>query len=196
MTSSDNTLCISRTQENTPENHSAGNRSEFFKIINDIQRRIGQDLHDGVEQEIVGLGLISEALLKKLMCENGSASEESIRFYREMAKTLLEGIAHPRRATVHLKGARSDKWFPHEPYRSAREPRQSYRPDSRNHMLILLRRCPPIGSNSHRVAALSNRSGIGLQCDQAFGGKSYSHCNRSVRWRNQAEDSRQWERIS
>ena len=93
MTSSDDTLCISRTQENTPENHSAGNRSEFVKIINDIQRRIGQDLHDGVEQEIVGLGLISEALLKKLMCENGSASEESIRFYREMAKTLLEGIA-------------------------------------------------------------------------------------------------------
>lgn len=40
-----------------------------------------------------GLGLISEALLKQLLCESGSISEESIRSYQEMAKAIVEGFS-------------------------------------------------------------------------------------------------------
>jgi len=93
MTTTDETRCIAQPQVCDLVDHRGNHGAEFLHAIDELQRRIGQDLHDGVEQELVGLGLISEALLKQLMCESGSISEESIRSYQEMAKAIVEGFS-------------------------------------------------------------------------------------------------------
>lgn len=73
------------------EQGGVGDSVEMLEIIDDVQRRIGQDLHDGVEQELVGLGMISQTLLNKLQDANGLVTVESLRYYRELAKMLVEG---------------------------------------------------------------------------------------------------------
>jgi len=69
-----------------------GNANEVLEIIDDVHRRLGQDLHDGIEQELVGLGLISQALLNRLQNDRNSIPKEKLDSYRELAKKLVEGF--------------------------------------------------------------------------------------------------------
>ena len=66
-----------------------GNANEVLEIIDDVHRRLGQDLHDGIEQELVGLGLISQALLNRLQNDRNSIPKEKLDSYRELAKKLV-----------------------------------------------------------------------------------------------------------
>jgi signal transduction histidine kinase len=92
MTTTDEVFCVAQTRESNRLDDRRTNALEFLQVIDALHRRIGQDLHDGIEQELVGLGLISEALLKRLMIEQGAISQESIQSYQEIARTLVEGF--------------------------------------------------------------------------------------------------------
>jgi two-component system CheB/CheR fusion protein len=69
-----------------------GDHSGWIRVVEDVQRKIGQDLHDGVEQELVGLGMISQALLKKLQSERQWIDRDSISSCEELARKLVEGF--------------------------------------------------------------------------------------------------------
>lgn len=69
------------------------NSIEVLEIIDDVQRKLGQDLHDGIEQELVGLGMISQALLNKLQADRNTIPKETLDSYRELAKKLVDGFS-------------------------------------------------------------------------------------------------------
>jgi len=71
---------------------------EVLRISDDERRRIGQDLHDGLGQQLTGIGLISRSLARNLERE-GSAmapqAEEVTRLIREadeLARQLARGL--------------------------------------------------------------------------------------------------------
>jgi signal transduction histidine kinase len=65
---------------------------EVLDIIDGVQRRIGQDLHDSVQQELVGLSMISQTLLNQLQRKTASSAEHSLGACCELARKLVEGF--------------------------------------------------------------------------------------------------------
>jgi two-component system CheB/CheR fusion protein len=103
----------------TPLFDAAGKRTNFIAIHRDVsdrielqrevleiatkeQRRIGQDLHDGVGQELTGLGMVAEGLAQILTGERFLSSPESseLLHVRQLAKQVSEGIG---RTTAHVR---------------------------------------------------------------------------------------------
>ena len=76
----------------SPGNHALGDPNEVLDIIDGVQRRIGQDLHDSVQQELVGLSMISQTLLNQLQHKTASSAEESLGSCCELARKLVEGF--------------------------------------------------------------------------------------------------------
>lgn len=63
---------------------------EFLDMVEVVQKKIGQELHDGVEQELVGLGMISQALLTKLSNHQEAVTVESLNCYMDLARKIIE----------------------------------------------------------------------------------------------------------
>ena len=68
---------------------------ELIDIVQEEQREIGQELHDGVGQEITGLTFYLEGLFKRLeqLKEKSSSNTEEIHIMLEMASRMNEIIA-------------------------------------------------------------------------------------------------------
>jgi two-component system sensor kinase FixL len=80
---------------------SSNGHADLVEIIDGVQQRIGQDLHDSIQQEIVGLGLISQALLSKLQGQSEGLPRESLQVCCDLAKKLVDGFSH---AQMELQG--------------------------------------------------------------------------------------------
>jgi PAS domain S-box-containing protein len=65
---------------------------EILEISNREQRRIGQDLHDGLSQHLAGIELMCEVLQQKLAAKSKVESERA----GEIAGHVREAIAHTR----------------------------------------------------------------------------------------------------
>ncbi|HUG68373.1 MAG TPA: PAS domain-containing protein [Pirellulaceae bacterium] len=94
----------------TPLFNSKGHRTNFVSIHRDIterkklqrevlgiaeneQRRIGQDLHDSVQQELAGLGMLAETLLENLSRTTDKSDDPQASRLRELAIKVVNGIA-------------------------------------------------------------------------------------------------------
>ena len=75
---------------------------EVLEISKAEQRRIGHDLHDGVCQELTGLGLLAQGLADQLAAETASVALETAGILNlcEVARRLSEGIGS---ATSHTR---------------------------------------------------------------------------------------------
>ncbi|WP_161604501.1 PAS domain S-box protein [Roseiconus nitratireducens] len=75
---------------------------DLVGIAEDEQRRIGQDLHDGTQQELAGLGMLAQTLLNNLTNESGDQPDASRSKQRSLAQRIVEGIdrAHREVQTV------------------------------------------------------------------------------------------------
>lgn len=74
--------------------------SEILEISEEEKQRIGRDLHDGLGQMLIGIGLISRNLARKLKADNLPGAEEvyeiseMIREADEQARTLAYGLVN------------------------------------------------------------------------------------------------------
>ncbi|MEZ6060424.1 MAG: PAS domain S-box protein [Planctomycetaceae bacterium] len=66
---------------------------EVLAAADDEQRRIGQDLHDGVQQELAGLGMLAHALLATLAKPPQETESGSPRDPRRLAQKILDGLS-------------------------------------------------------------------------------------------------------
>ncbi len=66
---------------------------EVLGIAEDEQRRIGQDLHDSVQQELAGLGMMAQTLLENLSKETDKPHDGQASRHRELATKIVNGIA-------------------------------------------------------------------------------------------------------
>ena len=82
--------------------------SQLLEITARIQRRIGQELHDSVGQEITGLGLMAQTLSKRLP-ENGSEQRVAMRLVAEL-KRLHEQIRALVRGLVPVEIEAKGLW--------------------------------------------------------------------------------------
>lgn len=71
---------------------------EVLRSAEDERRRIGQDLHDGLGQQLTGIGLIARGLARRLDAEGSAAAGEAheiaqfIQEADEFARTLARGL--------------------------------------------------------------------------------------------------------
>jgi PAS domain S-box-containing protein len=65
---------------------------DILAIAEDEQRRIGQDLHDGIQQQLTGIELLAQTLLNKLTREPGDLPKTSTENCRAIAKRILDGL--------------------------------------------------------------------------------------------------------
>ncbi|MCA9177666.1 MAG: PAS domain S-box protein, partial [Planctomycetales bacterium] len=65
---------------------------EVLEIAESEQRRIGQDLHDGTQQDLVGLGLLMQLLSSKLHMDVATIADD-IDNLRSLAAKVVTGIA-------------------------------------------------------------------------------------------------------
>lgn len=68
---------------------------EVLRIAEAERRRIGQDLHDGLGQQLTGIGLIARGLARQLEAEGSTAAEEAnevVQFIKE-ADEFARGLA-------------------------------------------------------------------------------------------------------
>lgn len=70
---------------------------DVVDVAEDEQRRIGQDLHDGTQQELAGLGMLAQTLLDNLAKETAGLSKTSTKAYQELAKKIVDGITRTHR---------------------------------------------------------------------------------------------------
>ena len=70
-------------------------QEEIVRIATDEQRRIGQELHDSTQQELMGLGLLAENLVDAL-ADPGLATQ------RELAAKIAAGISESGRHVRRL----------------------------------------------------------------------------------------------
>lgn len=75
---------------------------EMLDIADEEQRRIGHDLHDGLGQELTGLGMAAHALAEMLAAENATKSlaDAGLPNVTYIARQLSEGIG---RTTAHVR---------------------------------------------------------------------------------------------
>ena len=62
-------------------------------IAEEEQQRIAQDLHDGTQQELAGLGLLTQTLALKLSQGNGDGNDAKATELCELATKVVDGIA-------------------------------------------------------------------------------------------------------
>ena len=79
---------------------------EVIEIAAEEQRRIGQDLHDGIGQELTGLGLTSEALAEALREQESPEAELATRVASGL-RHVLGQVAHARSGPDSRARARS-----------------------------------------------------------------------------------------
>ena len=65
---------------------------EILEISNREQQRIGQDLHDGLGQQLAGIGLMCEALRRKLAARSKADADQ----LEEIARHVGDAIGHTR----------------------------------------------------------------------------------------------------
>ena len=67
---------------------------QVLEISTEEQRRIGQDLHDGIGQELTGLGLVAEGLAEVLAAEGSTPTLDATAWQRlhSNARSLSEGL--------------------------------------------------------------------------------------------------------
>ncbi|MBX3423765.1 MAG: PAS domain S-box protein [Pirellulaceae bacterium] len=65
---------------------------DVLGIAEDEQRRIGQDLHDGVQQELAGIGLLAQTLLSNLQRELDRHSNPSVEQCCQLTQKILAGL--------------------------------------------------------------------------------------------------------
>ncbi len=66
---------------------------DVLHIAEDEQRRIGQDLHDSVQQELAGLGMLAQTLLDNLANASSGLDERGTRQTSELVTKIVNGIA-------------------------------------------------------------------------------------------------------
>lgn len=62
-------------------------QEEVLRIASLEQQRIGQELHDGTQQELAGLGLLAQALVEELHPDHGKAHHMAARLAKGIAQT-------------------------------------------------------------------------------------------------------------
>jgi signal transduction histidine kinase len=65
---------------------------EVLRIADEERRRIGQDLHDGLGQQLTGIGLIAKGLARRLEADESPWAEEA----REVAQFVKEADEYAR----------------------------------------------------------------------------------------------------
>ncbi len=73
---------------------------DVLAIAEDEQRRIGRDLHDSTQQELAGLGMLTQTLFANLAKEAVEPRKGSAAKHAELAKKIVDGIA---RATQQVQ---------------------------------------------------------------------------------------------
>jgi len=65
---------------------------DVISIADDEQRRIGQDLHDSTQQELVGLGMLTQTLLSILTQESRDRPSAAVEKSCELVEKILNGL--------------------------------------------------------------------------------------------------------
>ncbi len=65
---------------------------DLVGVADDEQRRMAQDLHDGTQQELAGLGMLAQTLLDMLARDSGDRLSNMMPKYRDLAQRIVEGI--------------------------------------------------------------------------------------------------------
>jgi PAS domain S-box-containing protein len=75
---------------------------DILAIAEGEQHRIGQDLHDSTQQELVGLGMLAQTLVDNLLKESAERSKAGTSDSCQLAKRILDGItrAHQEVQTI------------------------------------------------------------------------------------------------
>jgi PAS domain S-box-containing protein len=66
---------------------------DLLRIAEDEQQRIGQDLHDSIQQELAGLGLLAQTLMENLAAQRVDLGKAEASAARELARKVVSGIA-------------------------------------------------------------------------------------------------------
>ena len=74
-------------------------QAELLRSVEDEQRRIGQELHDDVQQQMTGLGLIAQSLAESLA--SPPEGPASLRNLQNLATRVAKGIGEANRH-IHL----------------------------------------------------------------------------------------------
>lgn len=68
-------------------------QKQVLEIAVEEQRRIGQDLHDGIGQELTGLAMIAEGLVEAITAyATRFPKEDCFRLWRDIAKKISDGL--------------------------------------------------------------------------------------------------------
>ncbi|HAC90010.1 MAG TPA: hypothetical protein DCF63_05155 [Planctomycetaceae bacterium] len=73
---------------------------DILAIADDERRRIGQDLHDSVQQELAAIGMIAQALLSRLATTSGNLPTDFASRCSDLTKNIQSGLS---RAHQELK---------------------------------------------------------------------------------------------
>lgn len=65
---------------------------DILSIADNEQLRIGQDLHDSVQQELAGIGMLAQTLLNNLNRESQSIPAGIVEPFRDLSRKILAGL--------------------------------------------------------------------------------------------------------
>jgi two-component system sensor kinase FixL len=65
---------------------------DILSIADEEQHRIGQDLHDSVQQELAGIGMLTQTLLNNLNRESPSIPAGIVEPLRDLSRKILAGL--------------------------------------------------------------------------------------------------------
>ena len=69
-------------------------KRELLNAEDEVRQRIGQDIHDGLQQEIAGLSLLAQGLFDRFMKETAPLDDQSLSHCRALAEKIVRGFAH------------------------------------------------------------------------------------------------------
>lgn len=75
---------------------------DVLAIADEEQRRIGQDLHDSVQQELAAVGLLTQTLIKNIERRSESLSQEFADQCRELTQRISSGLKRAQREVRYI----------------------------------------------------------------------------------------------